>query len=57
MDTSLFKTQSEIRNYKMPRINGNNQYKARTIIALDGGYSAVKGVSPDRVFKFPSYAK
>ena len=57
MDTSVFKTQSEIRNYKMPRINGNNQYKARTIIALDGGYSAVKGVSPDRVFKFPSYAK
>ena len=57
MDTSLFKTQSEIRNYKMPRINGNNQYKARTIIALDGGYSAVKGVSPDRGFKFPSYAK
>lgn len=57
MDTSAFKTQSEIRNYKMPRINGNNQYKARTIIALDGGYSAVKGVSPDRVFKFPSYAK
>ncbi len=52
-----FKTRSEIRNRKLPRINGNNQYKGRTVIALDGGYSALKGAGPDRVFMFPSYAK
>lgn len=57
MDTVRFKTKSEIVERKMPRINGNNQYKARTIIALDGGYSSVKGASPERVFMFPSYAK
>lgn len=57
MSTYEFKTKSEILNYKMPRINGNNQHKTKTIIALDGGYSAVKGVSPSKVFKFPSYAK
>lgn len=52
-----YKTKSEIRTRKQPRINGNNQYKGRTIVALDGGYSSVKGVGPDRVFMFPSYAK
>lgn len=57
MDTSKFKTKSEIIERKMPRINGNNQYKGRTIIAIDGGYSSVKGVGPERVFMFPSYAK
>lgn len=55
--TSRFKTKSEIIERKMPKINGNNQYKGRTIIALDGGYSSVKGASPERVFMFPSYAK
>lgn len=57
MDTARFKTKSEIIEKKMPKVNGNNQYKARTIIALDGGYSSVKGASPERVFMFPSYAK
>lgn len=57
METVKFKTRSEIIERKMPRINGNNQYKSRTIIALDGGYSSVKGVGPERVFVFPSYAK
>lgn len=57
VETKAFKTKSEILERKMPRINGNNQYKGKTIIALDGGYSAVKGVSPNRVFIFPSYAK
>lgn len=57
METSLFKTRSEITPRKMPKINGNNQYKGRTIVALDGGYSAVKGASPERVFIYPSFAK
>ncbi|MBR3517999.1 MAG: ParM/StbA family protein [Lachnospiraceae bacterium] len=57
MDTRAFKTKSEIREYRLPKINGNNQYKGRTVIALDGGYSSVKGASPCRVFMFPSYAK
>ena len=55
--TKCFKTKSEITERKMPKINGNNQYKGKTIIALDGGYSSVKGVSPNRIFMFPSYAK
>ena len=55
--TSAFKTRSEIVEREMPRIKGNNQYKGKTIIALDGGYSSVKGASPNRVFQFPSYAK
>ena len=29
----------------------------KTIVALDIGYSGVKGASPNRVFTFPSYAK
>lgn len=57
MDTSIFKTRSEIIPRKMPKINGNNQYKGRTVVALDGGYSAVKGASPERVFIYPSFAK
>lgn len=57
IETKAFKTKSEIIERKMPRINGNNQHKGKTVIALDGGYSAVKGVSPNRVFKFSSYAK
>lgn len=57
MQTSNFKTKSEVLDRKMPRIVGNNQHSGKTIIALDGGYSAVKGVSPERTFIFPSYAK
>ncbi len=55
--SKAYKTNCEIRTRKQPKINGNNQYKGRTIVALDGGYSAVKGAGPDRVFMFPSYAK
>jgi len=55
--TKEFKTQSEILDRPMPRINGNNQYKGKTIVALDIGYSAVKGVSPTKTFRYPSYAK
>ena len=55
--TKAFKTRSEITERKLPRVNGNNQYKGRTVIALDGGYSSVKGASPNKVFMFPSYAK
>lgn len=57
IDTKAFKTKSEILEKRMPRINGNNQHKGKTIMALDGGYSSVKGASPNRVFMFPSYAK
>lgn len=55
--TKKFKTKSEIIEKAMPKILGNNQYKGKTIISLDGGYSSVKGASPNRVFMFPSYAK
>ena len=57
INTKAFKTRSEIIEKKLPRINGNNQYKGKTIVALDIGYSGVKGASPNRVFTFPSYAK
>ncbi len=57
MDTRKFKAKSEIIEKQLPRILGNNQYKGKTVTAIDLGYSAVKGASPDRVFSLPSYAK
>ena len=57
MRTGDFKTRSEILDRKMPCIQGNNQYRGKTVIALDGGYSSLKGVSPERIFIVPSYAK
>lgn len=57
MSTIEFKTKSQILDKKMPRIVGNNQHKGKYIIALDGGYSSLKGVSPDRIFQIPAYAK
>lgn len=57
MATSDFKTKNEIIKKEMPRINGNNQFKSKTILAIDGGYSGVKGVSPNKLFAFPSYVK
>lgn len=57
METKSFKTRSEILDRKMPCVVGNNQHRGKTVIALDGGYSSVKGVSPERTFTFPSYAK
>ena len=55
--TNSFKTKSEILERKMPRILGNNQWAKKTIIALDGGYSSVKGMSANTTFIFPSFAK
>lgn len=57
MATVDFKTKNEIIKKEMPRVNGNNQFKSKTILAIDGGYSGVKGVSPNKLFAFPSYAK
>jgi hypothetical protein len=57
IQTRDFKTRNEIVKKEMPRINGNNQFKSSTIVAMDGGYSGVKGVSPNKLFAFPSYAK
>lgn len=57
IETGKFKTASMMEERNMPRITGNNQYKTQVIVALDGGYSAVKGISQDRAFCFPSYAK
>ena len=52
-----FKTRAEIGTITMPRVLGNNQYKRNFIVALDGGYSSVKGISENTIFCFPSYAK
>lgn len=57
VQTSDFKTKNEIVYKTMPRINGNNQFKSKTILAIDGGYSGVKVVSPNKLAAFPSYAK
>jgi len=54
---SNFKTKSQIIERKMPKILGNNQFRGKTIIALDIGYSAVKGISGNKTFVFPFYAK
>lgn len=52
-----FKTRAEIGEISMPHVLGNNQYKRNFIVALDGGYSSVKGISENTIFCFPSYAK
>lgn len=57
IDTKAYKTRAEIVERRMPRINGNNQHKGKTILAIDGGYSSVKIISPNKVATFPSYAK
>lgn len=54
---SKFKTRTEIGSITMPRVLGNNQHKRRYIVALDGGYSSVKGLSENTYCCFPSYAK
>lgn len=54
---SNFKTKSQIIERKMPKILGNNQFRGKTIIALDVGYSAVKGISGNKTFIFPFFAK
>lgn len=57
MGTTLYKTKTIIMPTEMPRIVGNNQFKGTTIVAIDGGYSSVKGCSTLKSFCFPSYAK
>lgn len=57
IQTADFKTKNEVLKKDMPRITGNNQFKSKTIVAIDGGYSGIKGVSPNKLFAFPSYAK
>ena len=57
INTNDFKIYSEIVEKNMPRINGNNQHKGKTVVAMDIGYSSVKGVSPNKIFKYSSYAK
>lgn len=56
-DTIQFKTRSEIREMDFPKINGNNQHVKKTIVAADIGYSAIKGVSPNKMFTIPSFVK
>lgn len=55
--TKAFKTQAMILEKKMPRILGNNQFAGKTILGVDGGYSSVKGISGNKAFIYPSYAK
>lgn len=52
-----FKTKSIFMKKTMPKVNGSNQYKQHVIMALDGGYSSVKGISATRLLCIPSYAK
>ena len=51
MDTKLFKTKQVLWN------KTNRKVKGFYGVALDIGYSAVKGIGPDMVYCFPSYAK
>lgn len=51
METTNFKTKTNFIKRKNPSVDGVWG------IALDIGYSAVKGFSPNSVFSFPSYAK
>lgn len=57
VDTKNFRTRNEIIPRTLPRIKGNNQYKSKAIVALDGGYSSIKGVSSNKIFMQPSFAK
>lgn len=52
MKTSDYRTRTIFRQETFP--NFNSTYRP---IALDIGYSAVKGISPDMIWCFPSYAK
>ena len=57
MNTADFKTKSLIKDWKMPKINGNNQFLNRVIVGIDGGYSSVKAITNSKIALFPSYAK
>lgn len=51
MKTSSFKTKTILKNRTFPV--GNNNW----VIGLDIGYSAVKGISPNKAFCYPAYAR
>lgn len=57
MSLADYKTKSLLFNRSMSRINGNNQHLSKLVVAIDCGYSAVKGVTANIAFQFPSYAK
>ena len=57
MRTSDYKTKSLIKDWKMPKINGNNQFLNRIIVAIDGGYSSIKAMTNSKIALFPSFAK
>ena len=57
MNTAEFKTKSLIQDWKMPKINGNNQFLNRVIVAIDGGYSSIKSMTNSKIALFPSFAK
>jgi len=52
-----YKTRAFIMEKKLPKILGNNQHKAKTIIGFDGGYSSVKGLGGDKAYCIPSIIK
>lgn len=52
-----FKTKSMVIDRSMSKMNGNNQHLSKIVIGIDCGYSSVKGVTADKAFQFPSYAK
>lgn len=52
-----FKTKTFIVPKKLPKIIGNNQYKAKSIVGLDVGYSSTKGMGGDRAYSMPSIIK
>lgn len=51
LNTKVFKTRTIMDTKKYPSVDG---YWS---LALDIGYSAVKGISPNQVFCFPAYAR
>lgn len=52
-----YKTKTFITGKKLPKIMGNNQYKAKSIVGLDVGYSSTKGIGGDRAYCMPSIIK
>lgn len=54
MSVKEFKTKSAIFDVELPRLREDSK---KTVIAIDGGYSAVKALGPYKGCIFPSYAK
>lgn len=52
-----YKTKTFFAEKKLPKIMGNNQYKAKTITGLDIGYSSTKGMGGDLAYCVPSIVK